>query len=228
MRFIKYLILFLSITIAILITAYYFYVYGSHKHKIGQAVSSPLPTLASLVPQPTLTSNFSLENAPTESLRGGLDSMVGEIDWQDRIATQEARIFTPTTIQQGDKLLTGPKSNVSLIFPNAVTIKFSEKTTIEIMQTLPANLVFSQTTGEAEYTKTGSYPVSVRTLNLLTNITGDTIVSINSDKPIITLIVKSGDVTVAYNDLKYLSHEVTITAGHTYTFNSGTRKAALK
>ena len=223
MKYLKYILLFLIILIAVLTGLYLFY-----KQKAEQIVPTPLPTIAEVNPQPILTSNFSLENAPTESLKGNITVMTGEVDWQDRIATEAAKISSPSAIQQGEKLITGAKSSLSLIFPTAVTVNFSEKTTIEVMQTLPANLVFSQTIGTAEYTKTGGYPVSVRTLNLLTNITGNTIVSINPDKPIITLIVKSGDVTVAYNDLKYLSHEVMITAGHTYTFNSGTRKAVLK
>jgi len=223
MKYLKYILLFLIILIAVLTGLYLFY-----KQKAEQIVSTPLPTISEITPQPTFTSNFSLENAPTESLKGSITKMTGEVDWQDRIATEAAKISSPITIQQGEKLLTGEKSTLSLVFPSAVSINFSEKTTIEMMQTLPVDLVFSQTTGTAEYNKTDNDPVSVRTLNLLTNITGDTIISINPNKPIITLIVKSGDITVAYNDLKYLSHEVTISAGHTYTFNSGTRKAALK
>lgn len=223
MKYFKHVLVFLVILIAVLAGFYLYY-----KQKFGQVVSTPLPTITEVTSQPTSTSNFSLENAPTESLKGNIPVMTGEVDWQDRVATEAAKISSPSAIQQGEKLITGEKSTLSLVFPSAVSVKFLEKTAIEMIQTLPANLVFSQTTGMAEYTKTGGYPVSVRTLNLLTNITGDTIISINPDKPIITLTVKSGDVTVAYNDLKYLSHEVTITAGHTYTFNSGTRKAALK
>jgi hypothetical protein len=175
-----------------------------------------------------ITSAFSLENAPSESLRGQITAMTGEIDWTDRVATEASKISSPVTIQQGEELSTGLKSSLILEFLNTCTVKFSQSTDIQIIQTLPTNLVFAQISGTGEYIKTGSDPVSVRALNLLTNVEGDTVISINQLKPIITLTVKSGTATVAYNDLKYLSHEVTISAGHTYTFNSGTRRGVLK
>jgi len=173
-------------------------------------------------------SNFSLENAPSESLRGQITAMTGGVDWQGRVATVSARIMSPISIQQGEDLITEENATLSLSFPNACTVNFSPKTEIDVIQTIPASLVFTQITGVGEYIKTGDDPVSVRTLNLLTEVDGDSIISINPKKPIITLSVKSGSIVAAYNDLKYNSHEVTVIAGHTYTFNSSTRKGAAK
>jgi hypothetical protein len=175
-----------------------------------------------------ITSAFSLENAPSESLRGQITAMTGEIDWTDRVATEASKISSPVTIQQGEELSTGLKSNLTLEFLNTCSVKFSQSTDLQIIQTLPADIVFTQISGTGEYIKTGSDPVSVRALNLLANVDGDTVISINQLKPIITLTVKSSTATVAYNDLKYVSHEITISAGHTYTFNSGTRRGVLK
>jgi len=57
---------------------------------------------------------------------------------------------------------------------------------------------------------------------------GDATISRNPLKPIVTVFVKSGSAIVAYNDLKYISHEVTINAGQTYTFNYGTRRGVAR
>jgi hypothetical protein len=175
-----------------------------------------------------ITSAFSLENAPSESLRGQISAMTGEIDWTNRVATEASKLSSPVTIQQGEELSTGVKSGLSLVFPEVCSVKFSQNTDIQIIQTLPANIFFAQISGTGEYTKTGSDPVSVRVLNLLANVDGDTVISINQLKPIITLTVKSGTATVAYNDLNYVSHEVTVPKGKTLTFNSGTRRVGLK
>jgi hypothetical protein len=175
-----------------------------------------------------ITSAFSLENAPGESLRGQISAMTGEINWTDRIATEASKISSPVTIQQGEELSTGVKSSLSLIFPEVCTVKFSQSTDIQIIQTLPADIVFAQISGTGEYIKTGSDPLSVRALNLLANIDGDAVITINQLKPIVTLTVKSGTATVAYNDLKYVSHEVVVSKGKTLTFNSGTRRVGLK
>jgi len=173
-------------------------------------------------------SNFSLENAPSESLRGQITKMIGNIDWQGRTATESARIVSPISIQQGENLITEENATLSLNFPNICTVNFSPKTEIDVIQTLPAGLVFTQITGVGEYIKTGDDSVSVRSLNLLTEVDGDSLISINPKKPIITLSIKSGSIVAAYNDLKYNSHEVTVTAGHTYTFNSSTRRGVAK
>lgn len=190
--------------------------------------STPTPVVM-ITPMATASGpNFSLENAPSESLRGQITAMTGNIDWQGRIATEAARITSPISVQQGENLITEAGASMSLSFPNVCDVNISQKTEVDVIQTLPADLVFSQNSGSAEYVKTGDSPVSVRTLNLLTEVGEDSIITINPKKPIISLSVKSGSATVAYNDLKYNSHEVTIIAGHTYTFNSGTRRGVAK
>ncbi|MGA2910284.1 MAG: hypothetical protein ABSE04_00590 [Candidatus Microgenomates bacterium] len=188
-------------------------------------ILTPLPIIKTF---PSQASSFSLENAPTESLRGQITAMTGEIDWTGRTATEAAKISSPITIQQGEELTTGKNSNLSLVFTGACMVKLSQKTDIQIIQTLPANIVFNQVEGTAEFIKTGNNAISVRALNLLTEINGDVTVSINPAKPIITLSLKSGQATVAYNDLKDVSHEVEISARQTYTFNSGTRRGVLR
>jgi len=154
--------------------------------------------------------------------------MTGEISWQSRTATESAKISSSIAIQQGEKLSTGQASRLSLVFPDAGSVDFSENTEIEIIQTLPANLVFSQTSGIGEYTKTGNFPVSIRAKNFLVEIDGDLIVSFDPKRPVVILTLKSGKAVVAYNDLRFVSHEVTLVPGKIYTFNEDTRKGVLK
>jgi len=173
-------------------------------------------------------SSFSIENAPLQSLRGKITSMTGEISWQGRIATEAARIYSPVTIQQGEKLITGEKSSLNLDFKNGCLVEFLPETEIEVIQTLPENIVFLQSSGTAKYVKTGDYPLSVRIKSLLVQGDGNIVISINPEDLLITLDLKSGTAIAAYNDLDYLSHEVMFQAGEILVFNDGTRKAVLK
>jgi hypothetical protein len=221
MKFLKYAALLLVIFGAGFGAVYI--ISGKQKPEVVSTIS---PTILIATSQPTPA--FSLENAPSESLRGQITEMKGNIDWQGRTATEAAKISIPITIQQGENLITEEGSSLSLNFPGACSLNFSEKTEIDIIQTLPADMVFSQASGAAEYSKTGSYPIDIRSSALLTELTGEATISRNPQKPVVTVFVKSGSAVVAYNDLKYISHEVTINAGQTYTFNYGTRKGVAK
>jgi hypothetical protein len=222
MKIIGYILLAIAI-FAIGFAATYLFLNSKMKNTESLVIITPFPQATNQI-----TSAFSLENAPSESLRGTIATMAGEIDWTSRTATQAAQILSPIQVQQGEELSTGVKSSLSLDFPEACSVKFSQSTDIQIIQTLPSDLVFAQLTGSAEYTKSGSDPVSVRALNLLTEVGGNTDISMGTARPTITLTVKSGSATVAYDDLKYISHEITIPAGHIYTFNSGTRRGVVK
>ena len=50
------------------------------------------------------TTNFSLENAPIDSLRGEITEMAGDIFWQSRTATTPAELTDKITVQQGENL----------------------------------------------------------------------------------------------------------------------------
>jgi|WetSurMetagenome_2_1015567.scaffolds.fasta_scaffold42147_4 hypothetical protein len=172
--------------------------------------------------------SFSPKNAPTDSLKGQITNMTGWIDWQGRTATESTRISSPITIQQGENLQTKENSSLSLTFLEVGTVEMSEKTEIDIIQTLPSNIVFLQASGSAKYTKTGSDPITIRAKKLIASMEGELAVSVDEEKPLVTLTQKSGSTTIAFNDLKYVSHLLKISEGQTYTFNYGTRKGVLK
>src|SRR5437763_1209366 len=66
------------------------------------------------------TSAFSLENAPTKSLRGTIQTLTGEVEWQSRTATTPAALTTIATIQQAERLVTKDTGNVVVAFPASV------------------------------------------------------------------------------------------------------------
>jgi len=113
-------------------------------------------------------------------------------------------------------------------FPDACQIDLSEETELEIVQTLPENILFHQISGDVDYVKTGDYPISVRVDYLLIEANGDFSVSINPNWPVVYVTMKSGSATAAYNDLNFLSHEIKILKGKTYTFNYDTRRGVLR
>ena len=218
MKFFKYSILILFCIGLVL--SIFFYVSRTQKKENG-IILSPLAPI-------TKTSVFSLENAPTDALVGTIASMSGGIQWQSRTATVAATISAPITIQQGETVITGEKSTISVAFPAACSVFLSEKTKFDVIQTLPATIVFSQTSGTGMYTKTGSYPVSIRTTNSITENSGDITVLYSETKPTVTFTQTSGKSIIAYNDAQFLSHEVTIKSGQTFVFNYDTRKGVLK
>lgn len=211
----------LTILGIVIILAGFYYFLSKKTENTAITIPGILPTQK--------TSSFSLVNAPSESLKGEISTMSGQILWQSRVATEEAQISSPQLIQQGEKLETGKNSALVLKYDGIVKVTFSPETAIDIIQTLPSNLVFSQDSGSAEYKNLGSTSVvSVRALSLLVQNSGDISVSINPQRPIVTLVVKSGIATVAYNSLGFVSHEFTIPAGRTYTFNDHTRTGVLR
>lgn len=174
------------------------------------------------------TAVFSPEKAPTESFKGEITAMTGKIRWQSRTATEAAELLTVTTVQQGEKLITGQDSSLTVDFANVCWIKMESETEIDIVQTLEANLVFNQTKGRAEYKKNNSYPLSVRVKNLLTETNGEVIITIDQEEPIITVVSKKGTVTAAFNDADFVSQKIFISGGETLVFNDDKRTGVLE
>ena len=171
---------------------------------------------------------YSLEEPPSQSLRGKIATMSGEIHWQSRTATESSQITDLREIVQGETLWTKDSSQLKLVFDTVCGVEMSENTTIDVVQTLPVNLVFRQSEGLTIYEKTGEYPLSVRSLSLLSDIDGKTEISIDGDKNIIYVNVVSGSTTIAHNDADYVSHQLQISEGQTYSFNHDNRKGVLR
>ncbi len=180
---------------------------------------SPIISPISQKTEPT----FSIANPPKESITGKITSISGGVEWESRVATQPAQIAKPVPIRQGENLITKDDGNISLTFDNIGNIKLLPKTEVDFVQTLPVNFVVNQKSGTVVYIKEGTVPFSVRSLHLLTTITGEIKLVIDEQKPIITINVNKGSVTIAYNDLQNISHTQTIYEGKQFIFNDELR-----
>lgn len=173
-------------------------------------------------------SRFSLDKAPSESLVGTISSMSGEIGYEARTATESAKINSPVSVQQGESLSTGSDGSLTLNFKDAANINIESDSGINIIQTLPADLVFQQTIGSVEYIKLWALPVSIRVGHLIVEDAGDIKISFTKDSPVTTLIVVNGNATVAYNNINDVSRVVNVKTGQTLKFNEGNRRVVLK
>ncbi len=167
---------------------------------------------------------FSLEEAPSDSIRGQITAMSGEIWRQDRIATEPARLTEPVAIQQGEILIASDDGHLSVSFAAAAAITLFPKTQVEIVQTLPLNLVFNQDKGLAQYQTSGSSPVTVRSLNLIVNVNGLLNIDTDEESGEIILSLKTGQAAVAYNSPDFISKKWDLDPGDVFKYDSNERQ----
>ncbi|MBI3888149.1 hypothetical protein HY310_03735 [Candidatus Microgenomates bacterium] len=145
---------------------------------------------------------FSIENAPINSLRGYVATLSGRVNWLSRVATEPALLNT-NILQQGDTLITSDSARLKISFKDT-NISLEPKTEVEIIQTLPDQLVFNQKSGEATY----SGELSVRSLRLLSKISGTVSIKIKND--LIYLNIVEGKAIAAFNDINFNSKVVEV------------------
>lgn len=172
---------------------------------------------------------FSLEEAPSESLKGTIISFDGKIGWQSRIATQASELITPVPIQQGEKITTEDNGNMTIRFENGCLLKISPKTELDFIQTLATNFVFQEDQGTVDYINNSAAPLSVRSLGLLTQISSAS-AGISADKKssTVTIDVNEGFVEVAYNDLNFVTQTQKVSAKKRIIFDDELRTVRIK
>ena len=172
--------------------------------------------------------NFSIAHAPKESIIGNITAMTGDVFWESRVATQPAKIELPVSVKQGENLVTKDDGNATVVFAGIGSIELLPKTETDFVQTLPTNFVVDQKQGTADYTKNGTVPFSIRSLHLLTTISGKITLTIDEDELTVTITVKKGSATVAYNNLNYVSQLQRIEEGQKLVFDDNTRTVIVK
>lgn len=176
---------------------------------------------------PSVASKFSLEKPPTDALSGEVTALSGKVVWQSRLPDQAPILLTgPRKVQQGEEIDTDDKASAVISFPDIATISASAKTQINIVQTLPANIVIQQKQGTAVYDKGESaIPVSVRELDLLVNLgKGQSSITLDKDKQQVTVAVKTGQVTISYTDTQNVTQVQDIKKGQRIVFDNNTKK----
>ena len=191
------------------------------------------------VPEPIITigkkassfepTKFSLENAPSESIKGQITNMSGEIWWQSRTATEPAKLTEAITIQQGETLIASDEGKLTVSFSPAATITLFPETQVEIIQTLPLNLVFNQTKGIGQYQVSGTSPVTIRSFNLIVNIDKG-LLNIDTDEEtgVVILSLKTGAAKVGYNSPEFESRVWQLEPGDIFEYDSNERRGYFK
>lgn len=178
---------------------------------------------------PVQTSKFSLESAPSQSIRGNISSISGEVRWLSRTATESAPITTPQKIQQGELLHTGDNGTVTIIFPN-LSIQQAINTELEFMQALPVDFVVSQTTGSADYSnQSTTTPLSIRSMHLLIRLgLGKLSVTVDDEDGEVIVDTLQGAITLAFNDNDNVTQTFTIPENQRLTFDDERRTLTKK
>lgn len=172
---------------------------------------------------------FTLDKAPTESLKGEIISFNGDVGWQSRTATESSQIKGSISVGQGEKIVTKEGGNAEVKFDNICDIKLSENTSLELIQTLPLNFVFLQEAGTVQYARLGSVPIAVRSLGLVMQIEDfQSSVSVNIKNSTVTVTVASGSADLAYNDINYNTNKLTLAEGQKMIFNNQTKSRIIQ
>ncbi len=167
-----------------------------------------------------MKNNFSIKNAPSDSLQGKIASMSGSVNWLSRAAQKPVKLKTLIQIQQGEEVSTGSNSTAIIRFQNFSSLLLHPDTHVSIIQLLPQNFVFEQDKGSVHYENTGRVPVSIKALDVVTFITsGFATITVDPKTQKVTVAVDHGTAKEGYEDLQNTSNVVTVTAGQTFVFD---------
>lgn len=227
-KFIKSFLIFL---IFLLLGASLIVIFFGRKEKKVRNLLSPIltPILSSQQEASTSSLNFSLENSPINAVRGAITELKGSVLWKSRTVTESAALSPSTQIQQGEEVETKEAGSLTIEFGEGRSIQIFPKSGLNIVQTLPDNLVFQQTEGAVIYKNSSGSPLAIRSLGLLTQFTaGEAKIAINKKTSTITVEANKGTLNSAYNDLKYVTRVVLVNEGRTFTFNNIKKRALVK
>lgn len=187
-----------------------------------QVIMTPIATGS-----PLLSSHFSINNAPALSTKGLILQLEGEVLWESRIATEPSALVAHTILQQGESLITGKDGSVTVSFAEAASLELSNNSKVDIIQTLPVDIVFLQQKGIITYQAFKS-SVSIRSNRLLTTIrNGSLRINVDEKLRIVTVTVLNGQAIVAYNNANIISQTHVLNAGDSFRFESDQREGKL-
>ncbi|MFA6005699.1 MAG: hypothetical protein WC775_04410 [Patescibacteria group bacterium] len=184
-----------------------------------------------LISQPTVVPTpfvpYSISTPPKESARGTITDLSGEVLWQSRSATDGAVITRPQMVKQGEELQTR-NGTVDVEFRDMAIVKLSAESHVNFVQTLPASFVVQQRSGNATYVRLGATPLSVRVRGMLVEMSeGTATITVNPDRPIVSVEAVSGEATVGFNNLYVVSQVIKIPEGNILYYNDETRETDL-
>ncbi len=172
---------------------------------------------------------FSLEDAPGDSIRGNITNLSGDIWYQSRTATEPAKLTEGIPVQQGETWIASGEGKLTVNFNPALTLSLFPKSQVEVIQTLPVNLVFKHDQGVGQYQVSGANPVTIRSFNLIANVDeGLFVIDTDPDTGTIILSLKTGSAKIGYNSPQFDSKVWQLESGDVFTYDSNTRKGYFK
>lgn len=166
-------------------------------------------------------SAFSLGNPPRNSLKGQITTLFGDTFWQSRAASEPAKITQPQEILQGENLVTKTNGKMTVAFADAETMTILPNSEIDVIQTLPANIVIAQPQGNVQYSRSGNVPFSVNAQSLLVNHNQGTLtISVDKKTQTTTVMVQNGTAQLAYADTDQTSHVITLSQGQSFVYDA--------
>lgn len=170
--------------------------------------------------KPAITTQFSLKNAPIESLQGKIATISGTVNWLSRIASKPVHPKLLQSVQQGEEISTGANGKTVINIQNEASLFLQSNTHVGIVQLLPQNFVFVQDKGWVRYANTIKVPVSVKSFDLVTLLTSGIMTSTVDEKnQTVTIAVVKGNVHEAYEDSQNNSNVLMVNSGQTFVFD---------
>jgi hypothetical protein len=192
------------------------------KYTVAKQTTSIKTPLSKSIP-------FSLDTPPKQSLQGEIISFTPDIDWQSRSATKPAKLQQKIPVLQGEEFWTKETGMLEILFPSTYQISLQPKSHLNFIQTIPTNFVMLENSGKIIYKKLNpTTPTGIRVLHLLVQQeSGEIAISVDDERPIVSITVLKGVVTAAFNDAKNISTVLTINEGSTYIFNDQKREGEI-
>lgn len=188
---------------------------------------NPVAVVSDPTPTPSRTA-FSIENPPSESISGTITDISGDMWLVPRESTEPAKLAGTELIKQGEKLIASDSGQITVTFPQLGQMRMIPESEVDVVQTLPVDLVFQHYKGTTEYERIGTVPLSVRSFRLLVSVTEGRIrVTTDEEQHTVSVEVLRGQATAAYNNPEIISTLVTIGEGEEFFFNSDTREGSI-
>lgn len=178
----------------------------------------------SFSPQP---STFTLE-PPSEALKGKLLLTEGKVKKEPREKDEFEEVSLKEEILQGEKLVTGEKSQAIVEFPDFLRVDLDSNVEIGFINLIPANFLVSQSSGSVTYKLLqNDAPINVRSLHaLLTINSGESEVTVKDEEVIIKIL--SGKTKLALVDLENETHIWKLEKGQQVLINDIERRVKIK
>jgi hypothetical protein len=216
----SFILIFLFILIGAAISLLYFTKIANNK--IYTSINT------SLSPSIKPTSEFNIDKAPPFSLKGRVISLDGKVDWLSRSASASSNLIISQVLQQGESVFTGDNSEVTIQF-DKVNIALNSNTQINIIQTLPVNILIEQVGGTADFSNYSSYPLTVRIKRFLIKMDEGKFISlVNEENNQIIVKPTEGLIQVAYVNINGITKTIKVSKGNLFQYNYVLKRGVLQ